>query len=323
LEGLGSIRLSGLLIYSFLSLGSFFLVGVRRSNPLSSSASRGGRSWRLGLLPHFIRAVESLLVPPVLAGRGGEGLGVRRRDAAEGGNPRLLPSGGGGVAEWSDMIATTWCCGLSVSDLEAPPPNKLKAVLLACSPDEPSRQVFCGTGRRCGLRSPSSSWVLLLLLAGLGGEGEDEGCLALQLCWRGPGTFFELIIADAFIASLILCRQGGNSSTSMLEACSRHCRGCSNSLRGEVICSPHRREGPWWMSVVGRGLPSSWSLLLGGDASRTPMKGGDDAQGPDCFLSLCSWVFFVKEMTLSVGWAFPRVELSQGCFCNLYPPHDQ
>jgi hypothetical protein len=160
--------------------------------------------------------------------------------------------------------------------------------------------------------------VLLLLLASLGGEGEDEGCLALLLCWRGPGAFFELIIADAFIASVILYRQGGNSSTSMLEACSRHCRGCSNSLRGEVIRSPHRRKGPRWMSVVGRGLPSSWSL-----PPRTPAKGGDDTQGPDCFLSLCSWVFFVKEMALSEGWAFPRTVLPQGCFCNLYSPRDQ
>jgi hypothetical protein len=291
--------------------------------PPSSSAGHGGRIWRLGLLPHFIRAVVSLLVPPVLAGRGGEGLGVRRRDAAEGGNPRLLPSGGGGVAEWPDMIAAAWCCGLPGLDLEAPPPNKLKDVRLACRPDELSRRVLCGSGRRCGRRSPSSSWVLLLLLAGLGGEGEDEECLALLLCWRWPGAFFELIITDAFIASVILCRQGGNSSASMLEACSRHCRGCLNSLRGKVIRSPHRREGPWWMSVVGRGLPSSWSLLLGGDASRTSAKGGDDAQGPDCFLSLCSWVFFCKEMALSVRWAFPRAALSHGCFCNLYSPRDQ
>jgi hypothetical protein len=267
--------------------------------------------------------MESLLVPPVLAGRGGEGLGVRSWDTTVGGNPRLLPTGGGGVAEWSNRIATAWCCGLSISDLKAPPPNKLKAVLWVCSPDESSCLVFYGSSRRCGQRPLSSSWVILLLLASLGGEGEDEERLALLLCWRGPCAFSKLIITDAFITSVYLCRQGGNSSTSMLEACSRHCRGCSNSLRGEVIRSPHRREGPRWMSVIRRGLPSSWSLLLGGDASRTPAKGGDDAQGPDCFLSLCSWVFFVKEMALFIGWAFPRAVLSQGCFCNLYSPRNQ
>jgi hypothetical protein len=77
------------------------------------------------------------------------------------------------------------------------------------------------------------------------------------------------------------------------------------------------------MSVIGRGLPSSWPLLLGGDALRTSASGGDDAQGPDCSSSLCSRVFFVKEMALSLGRAFPRAVLSQGCFCNLYSPRDQ
>jgi hypothetical protein len=60
------------------------------------------------------------------------------------------------------------------------------------------------------------------------------------------------------------------------------------------------------MSVVGRGLPSSWPLLLGGDALRMPANGGDDTQGPVCFSSLCSRVFYVKEMALSVGWTFRR-----------------
>jgi hypothetical protein len=138
-----------------------------------------------------------------------------------------------------------------------------------------------------------------------------------------PGAGSELIIADALFAAAILCRKGDNCSTSMLEAFSRHCRGCSSSLRGEVIRSPLRREGPWWMSVVGRGLPSSWPLLLGGDASRTPANGGDDAQGHDCLLSLCSRVFFVKEMALSVGWASPGAALLQGRFCNLYSPRDK
>jgi hypothetical protein len=77
------------------------------------------------------------------------------------------------------------------------------------------------------------------------------------------------------------------------------------------------------MPVVRRGLPSSWPLLLGGDALRTPAIGGDDAQGPDCFSSLCSRVFYVKEMALSVGWAFPRTALLQDYFCNLFSPRDQ
>jgi hypothetical protein len=72
--------------------------------------------------------------------------------------------------------------------------------------------------------------VLLLLLAGLGGEGEDDECLELPMRRRWLGEIFELIIADAFIASAILCRQGGKTSTSMTEAISRHCRGCSSSF---------------------------------------------------------------------------------------------
>jgi hypothetical protein len=164
--------------------------------------------------------------------------------------------------------------------------------------------------------------VLLLLLAGLGGEGEEEDCPVLLLCWHWTGALFELIIVDAFFASVILCRQGGNCSTSMMEALARHCRGCSNSPRGEVIRSPLWREGPRWMSVVGRGLPSSWPLLLGGDASRTSAKGGEDAQGHVCFISFCPRVFSVKERALFVGWASPGAALLQGRFCKLYSPRD-
>jgi hypothetical protein len=293
-----------------------------QQSPLPPLAGCGGRRWRKRLLLPFLCAVASLLFIPMLADRGGVGLGARSSDAAEGGNPRPHPSSGGGVVEWFGKAATAWCCGLPRSDPEAPPPNKLRAVLLICRPDESSRLSLCGTGRWRGQRPTGSPWVLLLL-AGLGGEGEDGVCLMMLVRWSWPGTFFELITADAFIASVILCRQGGNSSTSMLEAFSRHCRGCSNSFRGEVIRSPHRSEGPRWMSVIGSRLPSSWPLLLGGDASRTPANGGEDAQGPDCFSSLCSRVFFVKEMTLSVGWAFPRAALLQDCFCNLYSPRVQ
>jgi hypothetical protein len=88
-----------------------------------------------------------LLVLPLLADRGGEGLGERSRDATEGGNPWPLPSGGGGVVEWSGKLVTSWCCGLSCSDFEAPPQNKLKAIFLDCRSDELSRRVICGTGR--------------------------------------------------------------------------------------------------------------------------------------------------------------------------------
>jgi hypothetical protein len=279
---------------------------------LSPSLGRGGRAgaWT-GRLPPLLSDGRLWFLLFLLAGRGGEeqeregnfssGLCFSRGFPSVVLSPLALPHGASRPPRlvsdkplrWGFVAETILVRGTS---------NKcVMAVPFVCRTDEPSRLALCGSGRRCGQRPIGSPRVLLLLLAGLGGEGEDEDCLVLLLCWCWPGLFSELIIADAFIASVILCRQGGISSTSMLEACSRHCCGCSNSLRGEVIHSPHRREGPWWMSVVGRGLPSSWSLFLGGDASRTPVKGGDDAQGPDCFLSLCSKVFYVKEMALFIG----------------------
>jgi hypothetical protein len=214
-----------------------------QQSSLPPLAGRDGRRWRKFLLLPFLYAVVSPVFISLLPGRGGEGLGVRSRDAVEGCNPRLLPSGGSGVVEWPGKLATAWCCGRPCSDLKVSPPNKLKTVILDCRSDELSRQVICGTGRRQGLRSTGSSRVLLLLLAGLDSEGEEEDCPVLLPCWRWTSAFFELIVAYAFFAFVILCRQGGNCSTSMLEALARHCRGCSNSPRGEVIRSPLRREG--------------------------------------------------------------------------------
>jgi hypothetical protein len=162
-----------------------------QQSSLPPLAGRGGWRWRKYLLLPFLCAVLSLVFISSLTGHGGEGLGVRSRDVTEGGNPRLLPSDSSGVMEWSDKLATAWCCGLPCSDLEAPPPNKLKAVFLNCRSDKLSCQVICETGRWQGLRSTGSSWVLLLLLAGLGGKGEEEDCQCC--CSVGAGRVRFLI----------------------------------------------------------------------------------------------------------------------------------
>jgi hypothetical protein len=82
--------------------------------------------------------------------------------------------------------------------------------------------------------------------------------------------------------------------------------GCSNPFYHEVIRSPWRKGRPWLQIVAGRGLPSSWPLLLGGDASRMPARGGEGAQGLDCKLNFCSRVLFCKKIRLSLYRKSPR-----------------
>jgi hypothetical protein len=51
--------------------------------------------------------------------------------------------------------------------------------------------------------------------------------------------------------------------------------------------------------------------------------GGDDAQGHDCFLSLCSRVFCVKGLAFSGWWFYPETEVLKGRFCIMYSPRDK
>jgi hypothetical protein len=63
----------------------------------------------------------------LLAGRGGEGCGMWCGDVAAGGNLRPFASNGGESVLMSAPANPAWCRGSPVSDIEAPPPNKLKA----------------------------------------------------------------------------------------------------------------------------------------------------------------------------------------------------
>jgi hypothetical protein len=72
------------------------------------------------------------------------------------------------------------------------------------------------------------------------------------------------------------------------------------------------------MSVVRRGLPSSWPLLLGGHALRTPAKGVREAKGLDRFSILCSKVVFVESLAFSLDRRSPRAKLEKAML-NLVP----
>jgi hypothetical protein len=159
-------------------------------------------------------------------------------------------------------------------------------------------------------------------LAGHGGSerGRNLAMLSSEGVDWGRSNHSELINAVGLCAAANLCRNGGESTTSDGEAFLRSGRGCSNSLHHEVIRSPWRRGGPRLKIDAGRGLPSSWSLLLGGDASRMPACGGGSAQGPICKNSFCSGVLSIIEAALSLDRAFPRARKEKVIFVNLYPP---
>jgi hypothetical protein len=108
----------------------------------------------------------------------------------------------------------------------------------------------------------------------------------------------ELKHAVDFFVVAIYCRHGGSTSTSVVEAFTRSGHGGSKPAHHEVICSPWRPSGPWLRLVVGRGLPSCRPLFFGGDASRTPARGGGGALGLDCLVSISSRVLYVKKIGL-------------------------
>jgi hypothetical protein len=98
-------------------------------------------------------------------------------------------------------------------------------------------------------------------------------------------------------------------------------RGCSKLLSCEVIRSPQDSGGPRQRILVGRGLLSSWPLLLSGDAWRTPAIGGRDTLGCDCFFFDLVRVFFTKLQALSSNNRFIRASFCLGlyviCTCHV------
>jgi hypothetical protein len=153
-----------------------------------------------------------------------------------------------------------------------------------------------------------------------GHGGSKGGDLLLFHCNRseGWGRSHPKLYHVAGCCAAAICRRSGSASTSMLEALIRHRHGCSNSICCEVMRSPQRSGGPWWLLVAGKRLPSSWSRILGGSASRTPAKGDGGILGLDCKNTSCSRVVFVKNVALSIDRRFSRASLEKAAF-NFVP----
>jgi hypothetical protein len=202
-------------------------------------------------------------------------------------------------------LALRWSeAGMGGQHLASSSSNKLEASALDLMAD--------------GRRSPF--WflpVLFSLSVGLDGEGEKEFYLqAAGFAGRlgsltRSGRYLELFQADGCFAVAIHCRSGGRSSTSGAEAISLPGHGSSKPVHHEVIHSSWRSGGPCSRLVVGRGLPSCRPLFLGGDALRTPARGGGGAQGLDCRVSFSFRVLVVKRSAFFVVWTFPRARLQR------------
>jgi hypothetical protein len=104
-------------------------------------------------------------------------------------SPMMLPHGARGSPRLVSDKPLRWGF-VAETILVGGTPNKcVVPVPFVCRTDEPSRLALCGPGRRRGQRPTGSPWVLLLLLASLGGEGEDEDCLVLMMRPHWPGVF--------------------------------------------------------------------------------------------------------------------------------------
>jgi hypothetical protein len=153
-----------------------------------------------------------------------------------------------------------------------------------------------------------SCQFLLQLLSPLAGCGGVERGLKLMTCCsnRVGGGALVLIYVGGELASMTLCQHGGGFPTSREGALVRSSCGCSKLLGREVIHSPWFGGGPQLHIIAGRGLPSSRSLFLGGNAWRTPASGEEDAQRLICKIFFGSRVFCIKRMALSLDRRSPR-----------------
>jgi hypothetical protein len=107
----------------------------------------------------------------------------------------------------------------------------------------------------------------------------------------------ELIHDRDNMACAILCRQGGDISTSIEEA--RHPRCGSSAAPLHQVVRPRWIGDDLRRRIFAEREPASTLLsFLGGNAWRTPTSNGGDTQGLDCFNFICLRVFFYKDKGL-------------------------
>jgi hypothetical protein len=118
------------------------------------------------------------------------------------------------------------------------------------------------------------------------------------------------------VGAVNLGQNGGPSSTSVAEAL-LWIRCWSSSLLRHQVVRPRWLGGDQWLRFfVGRERSSCMPLFLGGDALRTPARGGGDTQGPDCVLSFRSRVFSVIPEALSSNSRFLNASDVKGLLCK-------
>jgi hypothetical protein len=165
--------------------------------------------------------------------------------------------------------------------------------------------------------------IWLLVLSPLSGHGGAErgGTPAKSGCgggvW-GDSIKHELNQADRNTAVAILCRHGGEYSTSSAEAL-RASRRSSTTPCYQVVHPRWLRDGRRLQLITGREPASIQFLFLGGNASRTPASGGSDPQGPDCLELDCIRVFFVKWKPFSSNVRFLRATDERAFLQNYVP----
>ena len=173
--------------------------------------------------------------------------------------------------------------------------------------------------RCCSFFEQGERW-LHLPLAGRGGEGRRSSCYSAFASGRRLSLHFRASHAVAMLAAVIFGQNGGQSSTSMAEACFDSLRRCSTPLCLQVVrprrCSGGRRQ----RIFIGMETQASKTVSdLGGAigaAWRSPAFGRGGFLGLDCFFIFSSRVFFDKSRgPVLEFWSFVR-EKPRDLFVN-------